>query len=84
MTLKRLAYPIAEAAAAAGISRSQIYNLVRNRDLPAHKIGRRTLVLAANLEHWLASLPTFGSQSGDPAASDATGGGQADVQPARE
>ena len=42
--------------AALGISRSAVFELLRAGQLPARKIGRRTLVTAADLERFVAEL----------------------------
>ena len=45
----KLAYTIPEAVAASGISRSTIYELMRDRQLPHVKIGQRTLIRRIDL-----------------------------------
>jgi excisionase family DNA binding protein len=50
-----LAYPIPDAVRAAGIGRSFIYCAIKAGDLPVVKMGRRTLILRADLETWLRS-----------------------------
>ena len=54
-----LAYTIAQATKAAAIGRTGLYEAIASGDLPAHKRGRRTLALAADLRGWLAKLPTL-------------------------
>lgn len=51
------AYSIPEAAKAAGISRTLIYRLIGDGSLQARKIGRRTVILAADLALFLNALP---------------------------
>lgn len=46
---RRLCYPPAEVAAILGISRSMVYELIRDSQLDAFKIGRRTLIPADEL-----------------------------------
>jgi excisionase family DNA binding protein len=53
----RLAYSIAEAAEAAGTGKTALYEALASGELPAHKRGRRTLILAADLRSWLEKLP---------------------------
>lgn len=55
-----IAVTIPEAVKASGLSRSHLYEAMK-RDLPARKAGRRTLIMVADLEAYLASLPAFGS-----------------------
>jgi len=54
-----LAYTIAEACAAARVGRTVLYELIRDGQLPARKYGRRTVILADDLRHWIESLPTI-------------------------
>lgn len=51
------ALTIVEAKARAGCSRSMIYQEIQAGRLRARKLGRRTLILAADLSSWLANLP---------------------------
>jgi excisionase family DNA binding protein len=50
-----LAVSPAKAAALLGVSRSKLYELL-NEEIPAFKIGRRTLVRVADIERFLNSL----------------------------
>ena len=53
----RLAFSINEAARKAGIGRDRIYSAIRSGDLTAKKFGRRTLILATDLDDFLLRLP---------------------------
>jgi excisionase family DNA binding protein len=53
----RLAYTIAEATDAAATGKTALYEALGSGELPAHKRGRRTLILADDLRGWLESLP---------------------------
>ena len=56
--MEPLAYTLYEAKrAAAGISRTTLYEEIKAGRLRAVKRGRRTLILADDLRAWLASLP---------------------------
>lgn len=57
-----MAYGPSEAAKAAGVSRTEIYERMKAGDLPARKLGRRTLILAADLQAYLAGLPAHEKQ----------------------
>lgn len=46
----RLAYSVLEAAAAAGLGRTTIYELIKQGRLPSRKIGKRRIIAAADLE----------------------------------
>ncbi|WP_271439758.1 helix-turn-helix domain-containing protein [Pontixanthobacter luteolus] len=56
-----LNYQIPEAVQVSGLSRSRIYEALRKQELRAIKAGRRTLIPVAELEAYLASLPTYGA-----------------------
>lgn len=63
---------IRDVAARLGLSRSYVYELVRNRNLPALRIGRRVLVRLVDLRRWeeahLSRLPRHAppkSEAGD-------------------
>lgn len=55
----KFGYSVVEAAEAAGISRSMLYQEIMAGRLRAVKVGRRTLVLAADLQGWLATRPSI-------------------------
>lgn len=50
---------VPEAVEYSGLSRSRLYEAMRAGELTAKKAGRRTLIPFAELEAYLASLPTF-------------------------
>jgi len=50
---------IPDAVKATGMSRTSIYEALKRGDLTARKAGRRTLIAFADLEEYLASLPTY-------------------------
>lgn len=49
MFYDKITYTVKEAAAATGISRSSIYNLISEKRIETRKIGRRTLIPASSL-----------------------------------
>lgn len=55
MTQEALALTIPEAAEAARISRARLYEAIRDGELALAKVGRRSIVLRADLAAWLAS-----------------------------
>ena len=55
----RLAYSIEEATEAANTGKTALYEALGSGELPAHKRGRRTLILAADLRDWLQRLPAL-------------------------
>lgn len=56
---KPLAYSPQEAARVAATGVNTIYQELNAGRLVARKLGRRTLILAADLEAWLLSLPSM-------------------------
>jgi excisionase family DNA binding protein len=73
----RLTYSIAEAAVAADTGKTALYEALGSGELPAHKRGRRTLILAADLRLWLEKLPVLELKR-TPNLSDALSQGCAD------
>ncbi|MBK6298143.1 MAG: helix-turn-helix domain-containing protein [Sphingomonadales bacterium] len=53
-----IAVTIPDAVRLSGCSRSALYEAMK-RGLPARKAGRRTLIIFADLEAYLTSLPTY-------------------------
>lgn len=51
--VQKLAVSLPEAARICGLSRRTLENYIRIRELPARKVGRRTLVTLAALEAFL-------------------------------
>lgn len=54
--VERLAYSPTEAAAALGISRAKLYQLLESGELPSITLGRRRLIRPAAIEALLDSL----------------------------
>lgn len=54
-----LTVTIPEAVKATGMSRTSIYEALKRGDLSARKAGRRTLILVADLEAYVANLPSY-------------------------
>lgn len=57
----KLALSIDEASTTTGICKSRLYDAIKCGDLPAKKYGKRTIVLQADLEGFLAGLRTYGA-----------------------
>jgi excisionase family DNA binding protein len=57
-----LAYPVGEAGQAVGVSRTRIFEAIKNKELTARKAGRATLIEVEELQRWLRSLPTRGAE----------------------
>jgi excisionase family DNA binding protein len=54
-----IAVTIPEAVKLSGMSRTSLYEALKRRDISAKKAGRRTLISFADLQAYLASLPTY-------------------------
>ncbi|MCB1503970.1 MAG: helix-turn-helix domain-containing protein [Hyphomicrobiaceae bacterium] len=66
------AFTVSEVVQRSGLGRDSIYAAIREGRLFARKAGRRTLILRADLEIFLASLPKLDlrpTQSADVSAS---------------
>ena len=59
MTMTKAYGTLPEAVQFSGLSRSSIYVALKKGDLCARKAGRRTLISFADLQAYLASLPTY-------------------------
>ena len=54
-----LGFTISQAVDRSPCSRSALYEAMKRGDLPAKKLGRRTIILREDLEHFLADLPPY-------------------------
>jgi excisionase family DNA binding protein len=73
------AYRIADVCELTGLGRTTIYAALKSGALPARKCGRRTLILAADLETFLGNLPSareFPKGVGDGGQGRLKGGGR--------
>lgn len=57
--MNKLTLSIEEARAATGLGRTKIYQLINSGELQARKIGKRTLILKADLEAFLSGLDAY-------------------------
>jgi excisionase family DNA binding protein len=55
------AYSVPQVMAKVGSGRDKLNCLIRQGKLPARKLGRKTLILASDLEAFLESLPKMGA-----------------------
>ena len=51
------AFHISDVCARIGVGRTTVYAAIKSGALKARKCGRRTLILASDLEAWLDTLP---------------------------
>jgi excisionase family DNA binding protein len=56
MDVKR-AMSVEEAAKAAGVGRTILFEEIRKGHITARKVGRRTIIMTDDLDAWLKSLP---------------------------
>jgi excisionase family DNA binding protein len=54
---EQIGLSISEACVQSGIGRTMLYQLIKRGDLPAHKIGRRTIICPRDLEQLIQSSP---------------------------
>lgn len=59
--MNKIAVTLSEATALSGIGRSSLYKLFNEGKLVPRKSGKRTLVIVAELENYVRSLPVGGS-----------------------
>jgi hypothetical protein len=65
--MHKIAVTLREATALSGIGRSSLYKLFNTGKLTPRKAGKRTLILVAELETYVQSLPTGGRNHADAA-----------------
>jgi hypothetical protein len=53
-----IAYTIAGAISASGMSRTRLYALIGSEDISAIKVGRRTLIRSESLRRYIDTLPS--------------------------
>lgn len=57
MKPEKLAYTVPVAIEVSSQPRTAIYAAIKSGDLIARKRGFRTIILAADLKHWLEAMP---------------------------
>jgi excisionase family DNA binding protein len=58
----KYSYTVPEVLRITGIGRTTLYAEISADRLRAVKLGRRTLILAEDLQRWLAALPCISSE----------------------
>jgi excisionase family DNA binding protein len=61
----KLAYRITEACQVVGVGRTTLYSAIKRGDLQTAKVGRRTIILAGDLQAWLSSLASAKSMTSE-------------------
>lgn len=59
--MTRIAFSVKEAGKATDTGTTTLYDAINEGELKAKKLGRRTIILAVDLEKWLENLPDFQS-----------------------
>lgn len=62
MEKEKLVYSIPECANALGLGITKMNALIKTKDFPAIRIGRRVVVPVDQLKIWIAKQPTVGSE----------------------
>jgi excisionase family DNA binding protein len=70
--MDQLLYTVSQCCRLVAIGRTKFYELVASGEIPIRKVGKKTLVAAADLERWTKRLPTIEVTIAD--RTDATGG----------
>lgn len=60
MNQAKVAYCLAEVVRMTGLGRTSLYAEIKTGRLVARKLGRRTVILSADLEDFLRTLPALG------------------------
>ena len=59
----KLTLTISEVISATGIGRTKLYQLINSGDIPAKKIGVKTVILKSDLDQFLSNLEHYPSSS---------------------
>jgi excisionase family DNA binding protein len=63
--MDQLLYTISQCCRIASIGRTKFYDLVASGEIPIRKVGKKTLVSAADLRRWAEQLPTTKAKGGE-------------------
>ena len=63
----KLAYTVREAIREIGISRTKFYREIADGKIKPRKIGKKTIILAEDIDSYLQSLPTMEASDATPA-----------------
>jgi excisionase family DNA binding protein len=61
----QLLYTISQCCRLAAIGRTKFYELVASGEIPVRKVGKKTLVAAADLKRWADRLPAIEAKPTD-------------------
>lgn len=54
--VRKIAFSVDQLSAAIGVGRTRIYEAIANGELPARKWGRRTFIMASDIDRWIDSF----------------------------
>jgi excisionase family DNA binding protein len=63
--MDQLLCTIAQCCRMAAIGRTKFYELVASGEIPVRKVGKKTLVAAADLRNWVERLPAIDRKAPD-------------------
>jgi len=63
--MDRLLYTVPECCRLAAIGRTKFYELVASGEIPIRKVGKKSLVAAADLKRWAEQLPAIETKPAD-------------------
>jgi excisionase family DNA binding protein len=63
--MDQLLYTISQCCQVTAIGRTKFYELVASGEIPVRKIGKRTVVAAADLRDWVERLPASETKGGN-------------------
>jgi len=61
---QKLAYSVVEAAAALGVSKTTMYQIVRTEGFPVIKVGNRSIIPIESFKRWMEERAAAGWQFG--------------------
>jgi excisionase family DNA binding protein len=70
--MDQLLLTISQCCRLAAIGRTKFYELVASGEIPVRKVGKKTLVAAADLKRWADRLPVIAVKPTDRAGGEAT------------
>jgi len=63
-----IAYAVEDVPSATGLTRTRVFQAIREGQLTARKLGRRTIIEAAELRRFIETLPTRGREPNEATA----------------
>ena len=70
---QKLFYTISEACRLLSVGKTKLYELIAGGEIPVRKVGKKSLIAAADLKRWADGLPALALKSPDRAGVKAGG-----------